>query len=82
MSDERCENCRFYGKNDDKWGFCRRYAPRLAPGDSGANAVFHIGAIDERDYIEQLKHRADWARWPATTKASWCGEFAAKEEKK
>jgi len=78
---ETCEHCRFYGPVSVKgadFGFCRRHAPRTSTGSSGAHGVL---ACSADEFVHALKNRSDWARWPAVTPQSWCGEFDLDEDR-
>ncbi len=78
MSEERCENCRFWSvlttDEDDPWDRrqCRRYPPAIISGQYPAGlAISENGDTDS--WTEQLT-----GVFPITFKDHWCGEWKAK----
>lgn len=60
-----CETCRFWQREDEDRGVCKRYAPRAS-----REVVTQHGDI--------LWHWADWLR---TLQSEWCGEHAPRKDK-
>ena len=67
MTDEDCENCRFYMAIDDRIGGCNRYPPVYKP-ENTAKILIQDGkpleAFDPREWSFPIVERWDW-----------CGEY-------
>lgn len=59
-----CENCLYFEPTDERFGECRRHAPR-------PNAPNYIPKMEAGGKINTDMH------WPKVFNAMWCGQFAA-----
>lgn len=71
MADMRCENCRFWDREQSghTYADCRRQPPQ-----------FDLSVHVRRDGYDPVRDtvtvsRFPHARWPNTSKDDWCGEF-------
>lgn len=94
MSEERCENCKFWDRSgrteDDDEGSCRRYPPVFQ--SAVATELIREDEEDHESDEEKSKYRFDrsdkaiheayqgfcWGT-PSTLPDDWCGEFRAKD---
>lgn len=86
MSEQCCENCRFFDPNPegsvlDGFGVCRRSPPRI---------IGELFAMDVKDEIESEENDTLWhsiqnslvnsSVFPRTESSVWCGEWQAAEK--
>jgi len=65
-----CQNCRYWYKEDDGFGECRRNAPT-----SFLPELLRIRLNGRKSHEDSLRGGDKLCGWPTTPEYAWCGEF-------
>ena len=78
MTQERCDNCRFFNSSDiaDGYAACRRYPPVLSEWMA---KDFTEKEEREEEGASAVYHAQSWI-FPQMRADNWCGEWKPKED--
>ena len=50
----RCENCRYWQREESAWGYCKRYAPRWNSGAGTGQVDALFPTVPERNWCGEF----------------------------